>query len=96
MPSPFSTDAAGRKSSSTSPASRSDVNFALYRDSIIPALDIEKFDMEGSSRFPTKKFKYEAEFAKHVYDEYLLPILQTEVTVRVPYNFKVSQGNLLC
>jgi hypothetical protein len=75
----MSYDATGRKSSSTSPASRADVNLQIYTDSIIPSLDIERVDMDGTSSFPPKLFDKEAEFAQYVYDNHLLPVFKDQV-----------------
>ena len=79
MSSKMSFDARGKKSPSTSPASRAEVNLRIYRDSIISCFDVETFDMEGSSDFPATVLKSEAEFAQHVYDEYVFPILKDKV-----------------
>ena len=67
------------RSSSTSPASRADVNLPIYKDSIIPSLDIERFDIDGTSEIPPKVFDSEVEFTQHVYDNYLYPILKDQV-----------------
>lgn len=83
MSAKVSFDARGKKSPSTSPASRAEVNLRIYRDSIISCLDVEKFDMECSSDFPSTLLNSEAEFAQHVYDEYIFPILKDKVRCRI-------------